>query len=79
MISKAEIPRLSYGVLTSIYSLRGSSVSNRCVRLFSKLSGKVVAGQYVRVLLRSHVVVSLGSGLKLNDVIKPLNVLAVSD
>ena len=38
-----------------------------------------MARQYVRVLLRSHVFVTLGSGLKFNDVIKPLTVLAVSD
>ena len=79
MTSKTEIPRLSYRALTSVYTVRGSSVSKCLVRLSSKSSGKVMAPQYVRVLLRSHVYVPLGSGLNFNDVIKPLNVVAVSD
>jgi hypothetical protein len=44
-----------------------------------KRSGKVMAGQFVRVLLRSHVFVHLGSGLKFSDLIKPLKVLVVND
>jgi len=79
MISKIEIPRLSCRVLTSIYTVGGSSISKCWVRLFSKLSGKVMARQYVRVLLRSHAFVPLISVLKFIEVIKPLIVLVGSD
>lgn len=79
MTSKTEMSRLSYRVLTSVYTVRGSNVNKCWVRLFSKRYGKVMARQYVRVLLRSHVFVPLGSGLKFNDVIKRSNVVAVSD